>query len=355
MYSGLRWRNGRRNVRRYLKRHGVMKCAPLLLVMIAGAPAVNPAVAQNVRPVSIDSLRSIGLDSIDGVAIAYFRPADRARAVELQSLLGEYLAYYHDQAGVQSRMRVAVLNREDWSRLSQIPYGLPNNSGPGAGNVLLAATAPPERVGARTLPRGRLVNFLVIGHEGGHLLTWELMPTPMRSAMASSDSFPTNLVARFRNVGQVPTWYWELVANFFTTAFLEASHSDDAKAWLEHLKEISAIDRPRFTHLSDWFGRLLQATAPDSTPYIFSAEGGRNQGWYQGVVGQMAAYIHSQSGLRFIDHVRSVVSGDSVRTTPELVLQLDSIAPGASALLRDLGAQWARQDSTVVRVEPRAK
>jgi len=84
-------------------------------------------------------------------------------------------------------MRVAVLSPQDWTRLTRIPSGLPNNSGPGTGNLLLAAASPPERIGAHEMPSGRTGDLLVIGHEGGHLMIWELMPVQLKEGLTSPD------------------------------------------------------------------------------------------------------------------------------------------------------------------------
>jgi len=293
------------------------------------------------RPPSLDTVQALGLDSVAGAATVYFRTRDRERALGLHALLSEYLAFYRDLLGIQTRMFVAVLDAEDWARVTNIPYGLPNSSGPGGANLLLAAASPPAQVGARSLPRGRNGDLLTVGHEGGHLLTWELMPPDLKAGLSDPVEPPPDVMERLVRVGKVPAWYWEMAANYFTTVFLARVHPQDSSAWTEHLREITSINRPRFTHLGNWFGRVLQASAPDSTPYVFSTEGGLNQGWYQGVVGFLAIHMHGESGTELIGHIRATLSGASVSTTGQIVLQLDSIANGASELLTRLGASWA--------------
>jgi hypothetical protein len=316
-------------------------CGVLIFVTLCVAQQ-GRAVAQ-VTPVSLDSVRALALDSIPGAAVAYFRPADRARAAELQSLLAEYLEFYREHIGIDVRMRVAVLSSQDWARLTMIPYGLPNNSGPGTGNLLLAATSPPERIGSREMPGGRTGDLLLIGHEGGHLLIWELMPVQLKEGLTSPDTPQPEVMQRLQNVGSIPLWYMEMAANYLTTAFVKARSLDDADAWHAHLQAITEIAAPRYTHLGDWMS-LLQAVAPDSTPYVFSVEGGLNQGWYQGVVGLAAAHIYEHAGLTFVEHIRSVVSGNAAPSTDELAQQLESIAPGITDLLASLGAKWSKPD-----------
>jgi hypothetical protein len=301
--------------------------------------SVEPAAAQ-LRPPSLDSVRLLGLDSVANMATAYFRPQHRARALQVHSLLRDFLSFYRERIGVETAMRVAVLDSADWPRITNAPYGLPTNSGLGTANLLLAATTPPERIGSREMPRGRVNDFLTIGHEGGHLLMWQLLPADMRAAVARPERPPAEMIARFQALARLPAWYQELVANYFATAFLATDHPSEAAEWAQYVRAISAGERPRFTHLDEWFGRVIQATADDGSPYRFSAEGARNQGWYQGVVGQVAAHLHRQIGLGLIPQVRSTLALRTPPTTAELVKQLESIAPGVVALLRDLGAGW---------------
>jgi hypothetical protein len=311
---------------------------PAILGLVLAALQHQPAAPQSMRLPSLDSVHALGLDSISGAATSYFRPAHRARASELQVLLADFLRFAHDSVGVDVAMGVAVLDSSDWARVTTVPYGLPTNSGLGTGNLLLAASTPPERVGARVMPSGRAMDFLTIGHEGGHLLTWELLPPPMRAAVASRDSLPPEIMARFRKLRQIPAWYWEMVSNYFATAFLAAVHPEGAAAWYAHLQEVTAIPRPRFTHLDDWFGRVMTAVTSDSARYVFTAEGGLNQGWYQGVTGQVAVHLYEKAGTAFLNHIRAIFEVSAAPTTAELVVQLDALAPGVTDLLRRLGA-----------------
>lgn len=310
----------------------------MLLIVMSSAWGV-PAVAQ-ITPASLDSVRMLGLDSISGAATAYFRAADRARGEELHALLAKFLEFYSEEVGTDAQLRVAVLDTADWRRVTRAPYGQPINSGPGSENLLLAATSPPVRIGARPMPGGRNSDLLVIGHEGGHLLVWELMPDELKLALRAAEDPASDVLRRLQNVGAVPGWYWEMAANYLTTTFLEATDTADAHAWHEHLRENTKLSNPRFTHLTDWYGNLLQATTSDATPFVFSPEGGQNQGWFQGVVGLMAQHLHSHLGASYIDRIRNVVSGQRRWDTGELVQEAESLAPGIKHLLSTLHAQW---------------
>ena len=310
-----------------------------IIALILASTTAQPSAGQGIPPVSLDSVVALGLDSITGAAVAYFRPADRERAVGLHRLLEEFLAVYRERAGVARTFRVAVLRPADWTRLTSLPYGLPNNSGLGD-DLLLAATTPPDSIGVRSLPRGRLMDYLVIGHEGGHLLTWALMPDELRAAAESEDEPPPDAAQRFVTLRRVPGWYWEFAANYFATAFLETRYPDDASAWRAFFMKATDGDPPRFTNLAEWYGAVMQAMDNDSTPYVLTREGGANQSWFQGVTSLAAAHVYDQAGFAFVDHVRRTVRGEAAPTSAQLVDEIEAVAPGFKARLDRLGASY---------------
>lgn len=66
--------------------------------------------------------------------------------------------------------------------------------------------------------------------------------------------------------------------------------------------------------------------------------------WYQGVVGQLAAHVQSRKEADAAAHIRRLISGDVSPTTPEIVEELEAMAPGARALLDKLGAGYRSRD-----------
>lgn len=151
-----------------------MKLVTSILAASLIAASSTAAGAQVIRPPTIDSIRAIGLDSVGVNATVYFRPQYRDRAAQVHALLTHFVDFAREHLDTDMRMRVAVLDSADWSTVTSTPYGLPTNSGVGSDNLLLAAAKPPERVGARLMPTGEVSDFLTVGHEGGHLLTWQI-------------------------------------------------------------------------------------------------------------------------------------------------------------------------------------
>lgn len=258
-------------------------------------------------------------------------------------MLEEYLAFWRPRLEVDTRMRVAVLTSDDWGRVTELPYAFANNFGPPA-NLMLAPAAPPAPSGLDTVlvsDRGDRRDWLLIGHEGGHLLTWALLPPAMRDGLTlPPERTSADLRERYERIESIPQWYWEFAATCFATAFLEGARPAEAADWTRYQRALAAVPTPRFTHLDDWFGELMRAKAADGTPYFLSGDGGANFGWYQGVVGLLGAHVLGRAEKDFVAHLRRMVSGEAAPTTAEILAELESMAPGALALLDGLDAGY---------------
>jgi hypothetical protein len=315
--------------------------------VVAGGTGLH---AQDPRLAAFEALRAMKLDSSDGVATVYFRPDDRARALELQAMMQEFLGFWNPRLGVDLHVRLAVLRPDDWSKLTPLPYGFPNNFGPPA-NLIVAPATPEPASGLETIlvesgRDGR--DWLLVGHEGGHLLSLALLPPAMReSVLVPKELQSKDVRERFARLGSVPMWYWEYAANLLATRFLEATRPAEAGAWMKYLRAWTATPSPRFAHLDDWsalMSVLMRTKTPDGEPAFTSSDAGSNFGWYQGVVGQLAAHVQSRKEADAISHIRRLTSGEVSPTTPEIVEALEAMAPGARALLDGLGAGYRGRD-----------
>lgn len=321
----------------------------LALSFVAFSSVLAPPAAlhaQDPRVVALETLRAMGLDSVDGAATVHFRAEDRVRALELQSMMQEFLGFWNPRLNVELHVRVAVLRPDDWSKVTPLPYGFPNNFGPPANLILAPATPePPSGLDTILVESGRDGrDWLLVAHEGGHLLTLALLPPAMReSALVPKARQSKDVRERFERLGSVPMWYWEYVANLFATGFLEAARPPEAGSLMKYLRAWTATPSPQFTHLDDWsalMSALMRARTPDGKPAFTSSDAGANFGWYQGVVGQLAAHVQSRREVDALSHIRRVTSGDVSRTTAEIVGELEAMAPGARALLDRLGAGY---------------
>ena len=319
--------------------------ATALAALVATASAVQPLHAQDPHA-ALDRLRDLTLDSIVSTSTVYFRPADRERALALQSMLDEFLDFWNPRLGLNAHVRVAVLSPDDWQQLTPLPYGFPNNIGPPA-NLILAPSAPAPPTDLDTLLMDRTHDgrdWLVIGHEGGHLLNWALLPARVLDYANDRTQTDTAAERQLRRVDRIPKWFWEYSSNFFLTAFLEARHPISAAAWNRYLEAYARPPAPRYSHLDEWFGEFMRATAADGSPYFLSAEGGRNFGWYQGVAGLLGAHVIAEGGDG-VAHIRRTIAGDDTPSTASLLAEMESMAPGTMALVERLGVGYGERDT----------
>jgi hypothetical protein len=317
-----------------------------LALAIAAVPVMiamrSPLHAQDPRFAFLDSIRAMGLDSVAGVATVYFRPADRERALALQAMLDEYLRFWHAPLGMETRIRIAALRPEDWQRLTRFPYGFPHYVGPPV-NLIPAPATPPPPEGHDTILVGTrdTRDWLTIGHEGGHLLVWSLMPLAMRDSIGIPPGrMSVGMREQFERLSAIPQWFGDYAATHFMTAFVSATRPIEAESWRKYLRAFTDVPAPRYTHLDAWWGEFMRARASDGTPLFLSPESGGNFGWYQGVVGLLAEHVHARVGTGAAAHIRQVVSGGTSPTSRELVDQLKALAPGVRTLLDSLGAGY---------------
>lgn len=103
---------------------------PLLLAfslfLLGVSVFVQPSVAQEREPVTIETLRAIPLDSLEGIIPVYYSPGYRERAESLQHLYEAALIFYEDTLAYDLDARLAVLNEADWTTLNaHHSYGFP--------------------------------------------------------------------------------------------------------------------------------------------------------------------------------------------------------------------------------------
>ena len=336
-----------------------------VLTLAALVSPLAPLNAQAPRLTVMDSIRAMRLDSMGDTIAVYFRPLDRQRASALKAMLKEFSEFWSDRYGIGSAIRVAVLRPEDWQRITPFPYGFPHYFVLPA-NLLPAAAAPSRAGGPDSLLArdGRDVrDWLLIGHEGGHLLTWSMLPGVLKDSAAGHLAWLTVPVAmrgesanlavglspvvrsRFERLAALPQWYWEYAATLFMMRFLTERHPEIAAAYNAYFQGLTPVAPPRFSDLDDWFDELMRARTPEETPYFLTQSGGENFAWYQGVTGQLVAHVlRSGRGDAALSHVRRMVSDKAAPVSSSAIIsELEEIAPGARALLKHLGASYGRQ------------
>ena len=300
-----------------------------------GAAAQDPTAA-------LDTIRAMSLDSLEtGRAVTYFRRSDSARAALLHENLDAFARFSSDFAQSDLIIRSAVLSEQDWQRLSSMPYGFPHNIGPPA-NLILAPAAAATRRNADTLLTGRSAEMLYIGHEGGHLLTWSLMPAAMLDSLhVADDQMSPQLRARFARFDEIPGWYWEFAASYFGLAFVATQDGRDGAKVRTYMNGLSSGPTPRFHSLDECFAEMMQAQGPGNVPYVQTEAGSYNFGWCQGVVGRIAHSVWAR-GVSIVEDIRRMVAAEGPISTRAIIADLERRAPGLREELQALGVNYGQ-------------
>lgn len=297
-------------------------------------------VAQNPDSALV-ALPALGLDSITGgAAVTYYRAADANRGRELHSYNLELSSFARDSLGLAIATRVAVLNQQDWAKLTFLPYGFPNNFGPPA-NIVLAGAVRAPATGVDTLLVGKARDLAVIAHEGGHILTWSLMPAALLDSLrVGDDRISPELRRRFARFDAIPGWYWEFAATYLGIAYLHSRYPESAVAFSKYLEGLTAVEIPRYRSLDAWFETMMTSTSDAGVPFVATPAGNLNFAWYQGVVGIIAEHVHSSRRLEYLSQLRLLTAGNAAWTTVDLIGDIERTSPGLVAKLNRLGVLW---------------
>jgi hypothetical protein len=306
----------------------------LLLVFSLAIGAQGPFLPTLAR---LDSLK---LASVEGeVPVRYSKSTSRDVATALAVRIAECRGLLAAATGRPSIV-LALLDRFDWERVSDRPYGMPHHGDADSPYIIVIPQswrdAAPMFTGARTHLAGALGEHgvdryvhLAALHEAGHLLTDAALET-------------TTEVIRAR----FPFWYAELLANYFADACL-APHAEESAFRRRGAAALAAIPRQRFTTLDD-SDRLLTESDPSGPPYVTTEAGGLNFARYQGFTSQMASRLRD-AGLgttRIVEILRLQWARPGRQATEVLLKDFSGIAPGWDEWLVEQGAVARRARAT---------
>lgn len=293
-----------------MKTRLVLASAAALLLGALPLAAQTPA-----QPSALDQVLGLGLDSLAGPLPVYHRADGRARAAEVQGILRQGARFFADSLGLETPVRVALLGRADWERVSRVPYGVPYVSG---GVVFLPAT-----------PDGAIAADFLRLEPGASERVRALVAGTGRS-FADNARGMTDLIG-YHELGHGYSsrygirphakWFSEFLATYFAYAFLERTSPRLARSWEAMLQ--AKLDAPAPAHTSlDDFERLYFGVGPE------------NYNWYQAAFALQAAEVFRAEGLGFLARVRerfpSAPAGEPLSSAAVLE-RLETIRPGFRA------------------------
>jgi hypothetical protein len=263
------------------------------------------------------ALQSSGLPSALGDIPMYYSRGFERRARDLRERLTAPMKFFESKLQVRPRLVVAVLARDDWTRLTAFPpYGMPFSINPSllakpSAHALLGMPATAEdpdlqASGSAAAARASQAARIPAEH-GTHLADEFVLYHELSHIYADAYGITS----------------WNTVVREFMAAFLETAYhaqvSFDTRdrqfyeTWLTPANWASG-QKPRNTSLED-FGRLLIRVD--------------NFGWYQAQLWKRAQTVYEAQGLAFLEGVKAAFPhGTPPLTVPETLARLEKISPG---------------------------
>jgi hypothetical protein len=296
----------------------------LLLLSVAFPIRAQDAVpVTSSPPEAIERLRELGIAPAGGAVPVYASARYEARGQALGADVAAALDFLEAAFGVRPPVVVAVLDADDWGRVTPAPYGLPHFHQGAPNVVVLGATSENEAVedlrgrldhasadDRQRVQRaglswdeasGRLLE-LVAYHELGHIYTHALGIAPHRR------------------------WFSEMLATFFGYAFMRSERPEDAVVWEGVLGALNSSPSPAHTSLADF-------------EELYVRVGVANYQDYQAAFHTRVAEVYDAQGLGFIERVRAALpagTGEDL-TTDALLARLERIEPGFHTWAERLG------------------
>lgn len=298
---------------------------PLLLAGIFLAYGCEAKAQQEFA--ALEAVRNLKLPNRPGDVDLYYSSCCRERAIDVQNLLEDYLRFYQDRLGIHVHFAVAVLDKNDWSRVDAQnpnhaggPYGMTHWVGPpyvafvpaDDGGVItqnLLADRLHETAESRALLASVKMTFNDAAsrfilhpalHELGHRL--------LREYGIQVESQPST------------AWFFEVLASYFAYAYEKERRPELATI----VEAVAAMSSPPaiYTSPSDFPKTLPLMAAGDSSNFI----------WYQHQFEGHIVDVYARQGLDFLPKVKAAFSGRKGEISPlDLMTSLEQASPGFAA------------------------
>ena len=252
---------------------------------------------------SVVDIKSLGLQSVDNGIETFYSNGFREKAVSAAEPIHNSADFFEESFGVRESISVAILNKEDWTRLTPIPYGLPFVSGPPyvicipatADNILSQALGSALQQSSLE-DRYQLSNdeiterfILMIGfHELGHIY-----------ARSYGMQFPNK-------------WTFELAATYFAYFYLAHNAASELELWLETAATLGKNIEPTFTTIEDF-------------EKLYTKVGVGNYAWYQVVFLYRVREIYEQQGKQFLEALKN---HNWTSSSSHHLLEMEQLSPG---------------------------
>jgi hypothetical protein len=271
------------------------------LALAAGLVAI-PAAAQDTSN-DLDRLLALGLPVKAGAIVLHYSPSTAAVAGTYADALTDAVAWYRARLDWMNPVVMAVLDRDDYARVANVPYPVPYAE---------------RATGLVVMPDS------IAGYPGFH--RWHLDPVTLNANLT------------FHEIGHVIAWqtgiwsnsHWvnEFVADVFLAGYLRAEKPDD-RTLLDGVP-------PGFEDA----GKITSLTELDDR---YAGVGLLNYAWFQFRLAALADFLVAGrnfagivDGLREAFPKQEYLSISAMPTPDEALRRLERTAPGIAAMAHDM-------------------
>jgi hypothetical protein len=253
---------------------------------------------------TLDKIQSLNLGKEEGTILKYYSNGTEERANNLEELLGNSKSYFESSLGVKESFSIAVLDSNDWVKVTNIPYGLPFVSGP---PYIVCFPSSNENVLGQIIQRSiknynlsekyeksdeELIEIFIsmIGfHELGHIYAKEY-----------GINFPNK-------------WTYEFAATYTAYLYLTDNFPVEADIWLSISEILEKEINPNYTSLNDFENLYVRV-------------GVENYAWYQVVFLLRVAEVEKAIGISLLE----ILLNTKITSSDEYLSldKLENIHPG---------------------------
>lgn len=232
---------------------------------------------------TLEKVKSLELEFIESTTKTFYSEGYKSKAEEIESTLSNSTFFFENEFGVSQDFEIAVLNSEDWQKISQIPFGLPFVSGPPyivcipantnneLGTLVKRALSQSDLDEKYNLSNEEIAHRFItlIGfHELGHIYS-----------KAIGINFPNK-------------WTFEFAATYFAYLYLKDNAPDKNQLWLDVADILLNDISPKHTSLKDF-------------EELYVRVGVENYAWYQVVFLKRVAQVAAHLNKAFINELKS--------------------------------------------------
>jgi hypothetical protein len=302
-----------------------MRPTTAVTMTLAAVLAATPAFAQ--RSGALDRIRALDVEQVESgrVTVLYSDhdgpDADTGRemALRVAAPLQDAADFFAGQLGGDFRFTLALLSPRDWGRTAGSVFRIPWHSQPDRLMVLPVRTdlgmmeTPDTALSRKTME-------VVSLHQLGHIVTAVYFQP-----------------AGFREPAPPVRWFDELLASYFSYAYMGARKPELAEFMTDLARDVTRRTEPRFSSLPQYDAFY--------ETYLSAPTGADNLGWYHNAFNLRAAELYRKHGDDLMQELRQALPWSRIEswTTEELLDLLEPIAPDFLAWSEEMASKTRRR------------